>query len=240
MRQRLWWLLLSLVPLTAQAVPSLVEPVTEGVWVVRDDEGNWGGMTNGITHQNKSPYQAKKILDFSDVPAEIWPQLQEVRLSLYFMVHDYSWHDLPEVNGLDEAYEIVVNGTVHHYPTNSGAPVFPARSAPTMAWYDLVIPKEEWRRGVNEVIVRKAPGEKSDDYLYLGIDNGIRRGNSEVTFEGDVWTKDKLTIPGGNGEYMVRAYLIARPTEVALRWQPGSGQLDDPTGLIRFAGLRRP
>ena len=32
--------------------------------------------------------------------------------------------------------------------------------------------------------VRKAPGDKNDDYLYLGIDRTERRGNSSVTFDG--------------------------------------------------------
>ncbi|MEN6548366.1 MAG: hypothetical protein ABFE07_20175, partial [Armatimonadia bacterium] len=96
-------LLIALSP--AMAVPSSVEQVADGVTVVRDDLGNWGGMTNGITHMNTGDYTARKVLDLSDVPAAVWDSAREIRLSLYFMVHDYSWHDLPKANGLDEAYE---------------------------------------------------------------------------------------------------------------------------------------
>lgn len=54
------------------AVPSLLETVADGVTVVRDDTGNWGGMTNGITHMNRGGCTARKILDTSDVPAAVW------------------------------------------------------------------------------------------------------------------------------------------------------------------------
>lgn len=237
MKHAVWLLCLLLCPLLAAAVPSLVEPVADGVWAVRDDNGVWGGMTNGITHMNRSPYQARKILDLSDVPEATWAKVKEVRLSAYFMVHDYSWHDLPQTNGLDEAYEVIVNGTAHRYATNSGAPVYLPRSAPNMQWYDFRLAKDEFRRGPNEIIVHKAEGAKGDDYLYLGIDNTVRRGNSSVNFDGQAWTQDKLTIPGGNGEYMIRLYLIAAETAFKVDWRPGAQpELTDPAKVVLYAG----
>ncbi|HIE51472.1 MAG TPA: hypothetical protein EYP85_06905, partial [Armatimonadetes bacterium] len=91
---------------TAGTVPSLVEQVMDGVYVVRDDRGQWGGhLSNSITHQNQANYQAKKVLDLSDLPAEMWERTRAVRLSVYFMVRDYSWRSNPPANGLDEEFE---------------------------------------------------------------------------------------------------------------------------------------
>ncbi|MEN6641071.1 MAG: DUF6259 domain-containing protein [Armatimonadia bacterium] len=223
----------------ALAVPSSVEQVADGVTVVRDDLGNWGGMTNGITHMNTGDYTARKMLDLSDVPAAVWDSAREIRLSLYFMVHDYSWHDLPKINGLDEAYEIIINGKAHQYPTNGGAPVYIQGQQPAIAWYDFPVSREELRRGPNEILVHKAPNSKGDDYLYLGIDNTIKRGNSAVAFDGQTWTQDKLTIPGGNGEYMVRLYLLQKSANFTVQYSPGKQpSLDDPIHLLRYVGAR--
>ena len=224
---------------TAWAVPSTVEQVSDGVYVVRDDNGEWGGASTGITHQNSSPYQARKALDLTDLPAEVWEQTREVRLSVYLVLHDYSWHGPNEVNGLDEVFELVVNGTVHSYPTDCGVPVFARGKLMKLGWYDFTIPRDELVRGVNEILVRKGPGDKNDDYMYLGIDNSARRGNSAVTFDGTNWTQEKLTIPGGNGEYMVRLYLVTRDTTAQAKWSPGATPpLNDPAGLILYAGTR--
>ena len=232
--------LLSLLPLAALAVPSIFEPVMDGVYVVRDDTGQWGGdMSKSITHQCSAPYQARKTLDLTAVPEEVWERTRSVRLSAYFMVRDYSWHDHPPANGLDEAFEVVVNGKVHRYPTSCGAPVFAEGMPPSIDWYDFELPKGEFTRGANEVIIRKAPSDKDDDYLYLGIDHCQERGNSAVTFDGKEWRGDALTIPGGRGEYMVRLYLLARETTVGARWRPGqTPALNDPGKLIAYAGSR--
>ncbi len=40
----------------------MVEELAEGVYVVRDDNGEWGGGSTGITQQNSSKYQARKTL----------------------------------------------------------------------------------------------------------------------------------------------------------------------------------
>lgn len=226
----------------AWAVPSIYESVMEGVYVVRDDNGQWGGhLSNSITHQNSAPYLAKKVLDLSDVPVEVWHQTQAVRLSACIVVRDYSWHDNPPANGLDESFEIIVNGKAHRYPTNCGAPIYGEGKSITEAqWFDFALPKEEFQRGVNEIVLHKAEGNKNDDYLYLLIDNSVKRGNSYVAFDGKAWTQDRLTIPGGNGEYMVRLYLLTKDTRVNVDWRPGlPPRLDDPAKLILYSGAQR-
>ena len=237
------WTLLWVLPfsgLEAFAASSLVEQLGHGVYEVRDDGGQWpGDMSRGITHQSHAAYQAKKVLDLSDVSDDVWRQTREARLSAFFMVRDYSGHDNKTPNGLDEAFEVAVNGKVHRYSTNCGAPVFGEGKPPAIGWYDFVLPKEDFVQGRNEVILRKAASDKNDDYLYLGIDESQKRGNSYVAFDGKTWTQDKLTVPGGNGEYMVRLYLLARETACTVRWQPGQPtELDDPAKVILYAGAR--
>lgn len=249
LRQQMMMIILSLFLgwTFAYSVPSLITEIRPNVYVIHDDVGAWGGMDlgMGITHQLSPNYQAKKILDVSHLPREIWEKAQSFRLSLYFMVRDYSWHDLPQANGLDEAYQIVINGHIHEYPTNGGAPVFLENKPPQIAWHDIAVSKEELIYGLNEIIVRKAPGKpgqpeaKPDDYLYLGIDNTQKRGNSSVTFDGVTWTQDKLTVPGGNGEYMIRLYVIGGRTTIEALWQPGKKPaLHDPAHVILYAGGR--
>ncbi len=239
MRCRLSLLGLLLATAAAPAVPSLFEKVADGVWVVRDDQGQWGTMADGlgITHQSSAGYLAKKVLDLSDVPADVWDATKEVRLSMYFLVRDYSWHDRATANGLDEAFQIAVNGQVHEYPTKGNGPVYNERGLQPIEWYDFPLPKTEFRRGPNEIVIGKAQNPKNDDYLYLGIDNSVKRGNSSVSFGDGKWTQERLTVPGGNGEYMVRLYLLARDSTTAATWQPG-GQPEtvDADHLIDYAG----
>jgi len=222
------------------AVPSLVEEAADGVYVVRDDTGkSWGGWSMGVSHMNSAKYQAKKVLDLSDVPEDVWEQVREVRLSAYIIVRDYSANMNPPADGLDEAFEVVVNGTVHAYPTDAGAPAWVDAQANYPAWYDFKLPKDEFLRGANEIIFRKAPSEEDDDFLYLGIDNIQPRGNSSVTFDSVEWTQEKLTVPGGNGEYMVRLYLITKDTAFRAVWRPGEAEpLDDPASIVLYAGSR--
>lgn len=223
----------------AWPAPSLVEQIHDGVYLVYDDTGDWGGVTNGRTHQCSHEYQARKVLDLSDVPAEVWEATRTVRLSFYTGIVDYSAVADPPADGLDEEFEIVINGSVHRFPDDCGLPRYVHSASPEMTWYDMPFPKAEFTRGPNEIILRKAPGEGQDDYLYVGIATGRSRGNSSVTFDGETWTDERLTIPGGTGEYMVRLYLVTRDLKAGFTWRPGAPTpKDDPHNLILYAGAR--
>ncbi len=233
-------LTLLLTAASALAVPSIVEETADGVYVVRDDTGrSWGGWSMGVAHMNSADYRAKKILDLSNVPEDVWERTREVRLSAYIMVRDYSANQNPPADGLDEAFEVIVNGNVHTWPTDAGFPTWQGGRPNEPSWHDFSLPKDQFVRGPNEIIFHKAEDDENDDYLYLGIDNIEPRGNSSVTFEGEEWTQEKLTIPGGNGEYMVRLYLITRDTDLHVTWRPGAEEsLDDPAGIVLYAGSR--
>ena len=226
-------------PSGAQAGPSLVESVGRGVTVVRDDNGNWAAdCSKDITHQVESAYTARKTLDLSAVPEALWARVRAVRISALFMVRDYSRVAGGASDGLDEAYQLVVNGHVHTYPTGGGPTPFAEGAPQAPEWFDHDIPPSELRRGPNEILIRKAPGAGAyDDYLYLCIDLTAHRGNSAVAFDGATWRTDALTVPGGSGEYMVRAYLVTDSTTVAAIWRPlATPALEDSAGIIAYAG----
>ena len=225
----------------APAGPSTVETVSDDVLLVRDDAGGWGGPSKGITHQVHPAYQAKKVLDLSAVPEDDWRKVTAARLAAWFCINDYSRPATGTANGFDESFEIVVNGRAHRFRTGCGVPRLrpntPMRQA--LAWHGFAIPKDELVRGPNTFLFRKVPADKPkpDDYLYLGIDTTVPPGRSWVSFDGGKhWTRDKLTVPGGAGEYKVRLYLLRGNRDVRAVWRPGDGPPDDPVGLVRYAG----
>lgn len=235
-------LLLAALCCATGAWSSRLEQVSDHVWVVRDDDGNWGGPTMGITHQSDPGYWARKVLDLSELPPAVWEAVRDVRLSIHFCVRDYSWHDLPQANGLDETFEIVVNGEATRYPTSTtGLPVFREQRpvGDSMRWWDVSLRKGCLIRGPNEFVFRKivTQGKRPDDYFYLGIDTTVEGGRSWVRFGADQpWRSDKLTVPGGTGEYMVRLYLLCGDTELNAAWYPQDDRLDDPQGVVSYAG----
>ncbi len=228
----------------AGAVPCRMVQTAPGAWMAADDAGAWAGGSRGVTHQVSPGYEAKKELDLSGLPEAVWRRVHEVRLSLFFCVRDYSWHDLAKKNGLDESFEIVVNGRVHRFRTGAGFPVYreghPLRDA--MRWHDLRLPREELRRGPNVFIFRKAPappGKKHcDDYFYLGIDDSVPARNSWVRFSATApWRRDELTVPGTTGEYMVRLYLLAADRRFTGTWTPArSGRGQSAVRWFLYAG----
>jgi len=229
----------------AGAEPSKVERVLDGVWMARDDAGVWGGPSMGMTHQRGPDYQALKVLDLGGVPDAQWRQVTRCRLSAFFCVRDYSWHDAKQTNGLDEFLEIVVNGKVHRMATNSGLPAA-VEAEPIeqwMHWHDFEIPKEELIRGRNEIVFRIAPpsGKAPDDYVYLGIDDTVPGGKSAVRFgSSGPWNYEAVNSIGAKGEYMVRLYLLSGERRFEAVWRPAEAKTIDPAGILQYAGAEGP
>lgn len=98
-----WCLLMSMAmgAVEGRAEAPKIETLDRGVVLVRDDNGSWDGdWSLSVTHQNRSPYQAKKVVDLSGVPEKVWQSVRSVRLLVFFCVRDYS----SPANGLDEAF----------------------------------------------------------------------------------------------------------------------------------------
>jgi hypothetical protein len=227
---------------TLLAGPSIADRQGDDVYVVHDDVGNWADGSMATTHQRGPAYAAKKTLDLSAVPEDFWNRISAVRLAAFFCVRDYSWHDLPKPNGLDETLQIEVNGQVIAVPTNAGLPTFQEKKgmSTAMRWHDFVLSKALLRRGLNEFVLQLAPppaGKKPDDYLYLGIDNSVPGTKSQVRLAAKgPWLSDRVNSVGAQGEYMVRLYLLAGPRKTEAVWDATSDRPTDPAGLIQFAG----
>lgn len=227
---------------TAICSPSTVERVSDLAWMARDDNGSWSNGSMGNTHQLHPDYCAKKILDLENLPEDAWTKTRTARVSIFFCVRDYSVASpKTKPDGLDEAMDVVVNGHVHRHETRSGLPVYVENKSMTeaMRWHDFAIPKEHLTHGLNEIIVRKSasPDKLEDDYIYLGIDRGVPPRNSFVILgKGGQWRQDRLNVPGGVGEYMVRLYLLQGDAALSASWQPHDNQLDDAHSFIQYAG----
>jgi len=185
------WALTVLAASAAAVSPFRIDAVTPFVTMVHDDNGIWGGISMGTTHQERPAYQAKKRLSTAGIPAATWRQIREARIRILFFIQDVSYLARTP-NGLDESFELVVNGHVHRYATAAGFPAkYRSRDKFNWQWTDFVVPVSELNHGDNEIIVRKAPaaGNKNDDYIYVGIDNSVRNGNSFMSEDGGVtWT----------------------------------------------------
>ncbi len=234
----IWLAISGWLPIT-HAAPSSVLTVSDGVYVIQDDDEQWGGLELGITHQLDHQYRSKKILDLSEVPEEIWASTKDVRLSAYFCIRDYSKQKGNEENGFDEAFQIIVNGKIHTYSTNSGVPTFAENKSMGLNWFDFPLSKDELVHGKNEIVFQKAEAKKTDDYLYLGIDNSADHGNSFVSFDGGShWVNHRLSGSGGKGEYMVRLYLITQDKNITFTWRPAvSLSLEDPYHLVSYLSI---
>jgi hypothetical protein len=225
-------LLLNVSPARSEVIVEPIAPETPGtpgVIVARSDEGLWGGETTGMTHQSSPNYMARKRLDLSKVPADLFDQAKQVRLSIWFYVQDYG------NDGLNEQFEIVINDVAHVYPTNHGFIQTRDMNNIGSAWTDFVIPIDDLVRGPNEIIVRKIASPNPNDYIYVGIDNTVNYGDSAVTYDGGkTWRQDELTQGHGAGEYMVRVVFITDSLDGKAVYRHGEGVVDDPRGLLPY------
>lgn len=206
-----------------------------GVAEIADDVGNWGGMSSGTSHQNEANYQTEKTID---IPAGELANAKHARLRVFMALQDYSFA-LPATpnNGLDESFEVIVNGNAHLYQDDD--PSFSSRTNGrdplTWAWHDFTIPVSELKSGANTFLFRKTPSEKNDDYLYIGIDNSVSKGHSSLSVDGGkTWTTKQLNTIKATGEYMVRLLLLSDLPESTFDWK--TGQRVSDTGIIGYAG----
>jgi len=219
----------------------VLERPCEGVLVLRNESAKWGEPKLRVAHLNDPSCQVRKILDLSGPAEAARARAKSARLRLFFAIQDYSWNMAGrQHNGLNEAFEVVVNGHAQRFETRD--PRFASRAAKeqrfTHAWTDLPIRVQDLRPGPNEVILRKLPGT-GDDFLYPGIDNTVARGCSATSFDGGrTWHTDRLNANAAKGEFMIRLVLVETPSAAALVWRPPDA-LEDAGGLAAYAGRDR-
>lgn len=205
-------------PLAAQDDSFRISQAQSGVIEIADDRANWGGPSKGTTHQHKPAYQAEKTITISESALQ---NATIARLRVYMSLQDLSFTN-PEIkpNGLDESFELLVNGAVHVYRDDDTR--FSGRATPgdplTWSWTDFEIPLSQLHAGDNTFVFRKQ-GPKSDDYLYIGIDNSVPTRHSRVSFDGGKnWQSKSLNSIGSSGEYMVRLLLLEKAHSSSTEW----------------------
>lgn len=239
-------ILVTAAAVSAQQWPRIERPA-DGVTLVYDDYGAWGGASMGTSHQTKPDYHVRKHLDLSAVPQSVFDRAKQARLLVYMAAQDYSWN-LPgvEENGLDENFEIAVNGNVYHYRTSDvrGAR---ADSSGTLrwSWQQFDVPLRDLVRGDNVIEFRKSARDEPpfDDFIYVGIDNTESHGHSEYR-EGEAdWTGSQLNSINATGEYMVRVAFLESEQLTTSTWLPGEDRVApmgyvDATSVVRDGMLR--
>ena len=216
-----------------------IDQPRDGILVLADDTGAWGGFSMGVAHQHRPDYQIRKRLNLDALPAGALDRAKSARLRVYLAVQDYSWNIGDKThNGLDEAFEILVNGEPTRIQTSD--PRLPSRATATEPlhadWVDFDLPLDQLPAGEMEVILRKLPGAKYDDYVYPGIDNSVRHGNSATSFDGGkTWHTDRLNSIGAQGEFMIRLVLCDGDMHCTASWTPPH-EVEDPLRWIAYSG----
>jgi hypothetical protein len=212
----------------------VTQPQT-GVTEIADDNGNWGGLSTGTSHQNDADYQTEKTIV---IPASALQNAQAARLRVFMVLQDYSFaNPAKKANGLDESFELVVNGKAQVFRDDD--PRFSSRVNPrdplNWAWTDFEIPVADLRAGENTFVFRKLPSENNDDYLYIGVDNSVPTKHSRVSFDGGkTWKSDALNKVGARGEYMVRLLLLEKPVAASANWD--AQQKISEQNILGYAG----
>jgi hypothetical protein len=202
-----------------------------GVTVLSSDAGAFGGPSMGTSHQNTFDYWTEKTFV---IPAGALEGVKQARLRAYILVRDNSSANGGTYNGLDEAFEFVVNGHAHSYQTNApGLPTAAPREPLIWKWHDFPVPVQELKVGENKFIFHKKPAEKNDDYLYFGIDNTVSAGQSRISLDGGkTWSDKQLNTIGAQGEYMARLILLNNVPQNFAEWTPQ--KTSDDGKLIGF------
>jgi hypothetical protein len=211
-----------------------------GLWAFASDNGNWGGAGMGTSHQAEETYWIEKRFD---VPAALLAKTRVARLRVYMAVYDYSIYGATDKkqNGLDESFELVVNGQSQKYQDDD--PRLPSIPVGThnleWHWHDFLVPVEHLKAGSNTFLIRKLPIGKdhNDDFIYIGIDPTVSNGNSRMSVDGGkTWEARSLNKIDAHGEYMIRLLLSERETKAVAHWTPRGS--DDSQKLLAYVAAK--
>ena len=155
--------------------------------------------------------QVRKRLDLSAMSPAEFANTESARVSIFMYVED------GKGDGLDETFDVVVNGREKSFPTrdlvSTGWGWFDTRQA--INWFSFDIPADFLVRGANEIVVRRSPAaEGNDDRLVIGIDIFQDQGCSARSVDGErTWQARPLNRDGYAGEYMIRLVLFGKNTD---------------------------
>jgi hypothetical protein len=207
-----------------------------GATVIADDSGAWGGQSMGTSHQNTYSYQTKKTIY---IPNGALDGIAQARVRVFMALLDNAAAEgTPEPSPLNEAFQLIVNGNAHSYNDNEpflrGVGI--RGQTLTWRWTDFVIPVSELHSGENTFIFHKTQSDTNNDYLYIGIDNTVSHGNSQMSVDGGItWTSKSLNTINATGEYMARLVLLKETPQAFAVWTPQ--KITDAQHLIGYAGV---
>jgi hypothetical protein len=206
---------------TSQANGTTILQPTGGVHVAVADMGfyDFQNFAHGVLA--KPSQRLRKVLDLSGIDEQAWQRIGAAEVSLFLHAEDASG------DGLDEHFEIVVNGHVNVFATEglrrTGMGWF-GHYLPT-GWFDFAINADQLVRGTNVIVVQRSDSAQAgDDVLTIGIDIFEDRGRSWCSFDrGSSWSPGPLNRPlasvgypdyGHYGELMIRLNLYDDATRL--------------------------
>jgi len=165
------------------------------MYLALNDFGAPDGPTTGTTIQGNTRNKIKKILSLDKIPIEAWALRDKMYVSVYMYVGSVVR------DGLDESFDIVVNGNTNTFPTACGI----GKSFGKFGWFDFAIPKEQFSHGKNSIVIGKSDNSTdNDDYIYVGINYSRKgQGSFKSSDSGKTWNRKSLARKNAS-EYMVR------------------------------------
>ena len=194
-----------------QARPATIIEPNPGVFVAAADYSFYNYKDYSHVTQRSPTDRIKKTLDLTDLSEQDFASIESATVSIFIHVQDGAG------DGLDETFDVVVNGHSNTFPTENLASTgwgwFDTRLA--INWFDFDISGEELVHGANEIVIHLSPNSsKDDDQLVIGIDMFEDQGcSARSTDAGATWMPRPLNKAGFSGEYMVRLVLLDRDAD---------------------------
>ena len=201
----------------AEGSTMIVRP-SDGITVAAADYGFYNFHDLADCRLPTTAERARKHIDLSSLTEVQWQALTAAKVNIFMHVADHKG------DGLDETFDIVINGNVNTFPTKelvkSGVGWFGNYMA--SGWFGFDISRDQLVRGRNVITLQKSPDATAkDDVPMIGIDIFENRDASEVSFDGGAtWQHGPLNrvlarvgYPhyGHHGELMIRLTLYDDP-----------------------------
>ncbi len=208
----------------------------DGVYVLRNESENWGGIRPGCVLPMNSPVvAAKKRFNLLKIPREVLEKAEYAALRLHIGILDNSITKPGKPNGLTEHFKITVNGHELKFKTSDARfpRTYDSKKKRVHGWVSIEFPAE-WLKHKDTAEVTIAKTDSGDDFLYPGIDNSVVTTDSSVSFNGGKTFAGQWHDSAGKGEFMMRLVLAGKRELSAARYDFRTGQKDDRAGILSF------
>ena len=203
---------------TAANDATMIARPSDGITIAAADYGFYNFHDIADCQLPSTSERARKHIDLSSLTKAQWQALTAAKVNIFMHVADH------QGDGLDETFDIVINGNVNTFPTKdlvkSGVGWFGNYMA--SGWFGFDISRDQLVHGHNVITLQKSPdATDEDDVPMIGIDIFENRDASEVSFDGGAtWQNGPLNRVlarvghphyGHHGELMIRLTLYDDP-----------------------------